>query len=139
MFCSPLGCAAYRAHAKQIAFASRHLAFVPCSSKVALVSSRLSVSLGFRICPNCACTQPFLVPCSFPVFCHSRRGVFRCKHCNKGSQVPGLSHRSVVSDSCDPMDYSSLGSSVHGVSQARILGWVAVSFSRGSSPPTDET
>ena len=92
MFCSPLGCAAYRVHAKQIAFAPRHLAFVPCSSKVALVSSHLSVSLGFRICPNCACTQPFLVPCSFPVFCHSRRGVFRCKHCNKGSQVPGLSH-----------------------------------------------
>ena len=93
MFCSPLGCAAYRAHAKQIAFAPRHLAFVPCSSKVALVSSHLSVSLGFRICPNCACTQPFLVPCSFPVFCHSRRGVFRCKHCNKGSQVPACLER----------------------------------------------
>ena len=32
---------------------------------------------------------------------------------------------------CDPMDYSSPGSSVHGISQVRILEWVAISFSRG--------
>ena len=42
---------------------------------------------------------------------------------------------SVVSDSCDPMDYSPPGSSVQGILQARILDWVAISFSRGSSPP----
>ena len=35
----------------------------------------------------------------------------------------------------DPMDYSPLGSSVHGILQARILGWVAIPFSRGSSHP----
>ena len=40
---------------------------------------------------------------------------------------------------CDPMDCSSPGSSVHGVSQARILEWVAISFSRGSSWPRDQT
>ena len=34
---------------------------------------------------------------------------------------------------CDPMDYSLQGSSVHGISQARVLEWVAISFSRGSS------
>ena len=34
---------------------------------------------------------------------------------------------------CDPMNYSLLGSSVHGILQARILVWVAISFSRGSS------
>ena len=34
---------------------------------------------------------------------------------------------------CDPTDCSPPGSSVHGISQARILKWVAVSFSRGSS------
>ena len=39
---------------------------------------------------------------------------------------------------CDPMDYNLPGSSVHGVFQARILEWVAISFSRGSSPPRDE-
>ena len=39
----------------------------------------------------------------------------------------------------DPMDCSPPGSSVHGISQARILEWVAISFSRGSSRPRDRT
>ena len=39
----------------------------------------------------------------------------------------------------DPMDYSSTGSSVHGISQARIVKWVAIPFSRGSSWPRDRT
>ena len=34
---------------------------------------------------------------------------------------------------CDPMGCGLPGSSVHGISQARILEWVAISFSRGSS------
>ena len=34
---------------------------------------------------------------------------------------------------CDPMDCSLPGSSVHGILQATILEWVAISFSRGSS------
>ena len=34
---------------------------------------------------------------------------------------------------CDPMDYSPPGSSVHGILQARILEWVAISSSRASS------
>ena len=38
---------------------------------------------------------------------------------------------------CDPMDCSLLGSSVHGILQARILEWVAISYSRGSSQPRD--
>ena len=40
---------------------------------------------------------------------------------------------------CDPMDCNLPGSSVHGIFQARILEWVAISFSRGSSPPRDWT
>ena len=36
------------------------------------------------------------------------------------------------------MDWSRPGSSVHGISQARILEWVAISFSGGSSPPRDQ-
>ena len=36
---------------------------------------------------------------------------------------------------CDPTDCSRLGSSVHGILQARMLEWVAISFSRGSSWP----
>ena len=38
---------------------------------------------------------------------------------------------SVVSNSCNPMDCSPPGSSIHGIIQARILVWVAISFSRG--------
>ena len=40
---------------------------------------------------------------------------------------------------CNPVDCSPPGSSVHGILQARILEWVAISFSRGSSRPRDWT
>ena len=40
---------------------------------------------------------------------------------------------------CDPTDCSPPGSSVHGILQARILEWVAMPFSRGSSQPRDQT
>ena len=40
---------------------------------------------------------------------------------------------------CDPMDYSLPGSSVHGILQARILEWVAISSFRGSSWPRDRS
>ena len=40
---------------------------------------------------------------------------------------------------CDPMDCSPPGSSVHGILQVRILEWVAIRFSRGSSWPRDWT
>ena len=40
---------------------------------------------------------------------------------------------------CDPMDCSPPGSSVHGILQARILEWVAISSSRGSSRPRNQT
>ena len=49
-------------------------------------------------------------------FCHCCSGVKSC---------PTL---------CNLMDYSLLGSFVHGIFQARILEWVAISFSRRSSP-----
>ena len=48
-----------------------------------------------------------------------------------------------VTQSCptlgDPMDYSWPGPSIHGMLQARILEWVAISFSKGSSQPRDRT
>ena len=40
---------------------------------------------------------------------------------------------------CSPMDCSLLGSSVCGIFQARVLEWVAISFSRESSQPRDKT
>ena len=49
-----------------------------------------------------------------------------------------LSH-SVLSNSCHPINCSPPGSSVHGILQARILEWVVISFSRGSSQPRNET
>ena len=39
---------------------------------------------------------------------------------------------------CDPMDSSPPGCSVHGILQARILEWVAMPSSRGSSQPRDQ-
>ena len=40
---------------------------------------------------------------------------------------------------CNPMDYSPPDSCVHGILQARILEWLAFSFSMGSSRPRDRT
>ena len=40
---------------------------------------------------------------------------------------------------CDPVDCSPAGSSVYGILQARMLEWVAIPFSRGSSQPRDRT
>ena len=40
---------------------------------------------------------------------------------------------------CNPVDCSLPGSPVHGILQVRILEWVAISFSRGSSPLRDQT
>ena len=40
---------------------------------------------------------------------------------------------------CDPMVCSLPGSSVHGIFQAIVLEWIAISFSRGSSQPRDQT
>ena len=40
---------------------------------------------------------------------------------------------------CDPMDCSLPGSSIHGIFQARVLEWGAVSFSRGSSRLRNQT
>ena len=53
-----------------------------------------------------------------------------CNDMNKKVKV-------LVAQTCltlfDPLDPSLPGSSVHGILQARILEWVAISFSRGSS------
>ena len=52
----------------------------------------------------------------------------------KSKQRPdnGLSYKDLTL--CDPMDYT-----VHGILQDRILEWVAIPFSRGSSQPRDQT
>ena len=45
----------------------------------------------------------------------------------------------VMSNSLRPLWTSPPGSSDHGIFQARILGWVTISFARGSSRPRDQT
>ena len=40
---------------------------------------------------------------------------------------------------CDPTESSLSGSSIHGIFQARVLEWIAIAFSRGSSWPRDWT
>ena len=50
-----------------------------------------------------------------------------------------LCHAQLYPTLWDPMDYSPPGSSVHGTLQARVLKWVAIPFSRGSSQPRDQT
>ena len=54
-----------------------------------------------------------------------------------------MSVRAKLLQSCptlgNPMDCSPPGSSVYGILQARILEWVAMPSSRGSSPPQDST
>ena len=55
----------------------------------------------------------------------------------KDTRHIGLQEKALVDQLCptlcDPMDCSPPGFSVHGILQARILEWVAISFSRGSS------
>ena len=51
-----------------------------------------------------------------------------CVHAKSFKSCPTL---------CDPMDCNPPGSSVHGILQARILEWVAIPSSRGSSRPRD--
>ena len=61
----------------------------------------------------------------------------------KDTVIAGVKSESEVSQSCqtlwDPMDCSLPGSSIHGLFQARVLEWVAISFSRGSSQLRDWT
>ena len=52
------------------------------------------------------------------------------------SQMKSLSHVWLF---VTPLDCSLLGSSVHGIFQARILVWAAISFPRGSLQPRDRT
>ena len=54
----------------------------------------------------------------------------KVKECEVAQSCPTL---------CDPVDCSLPRSSIHGIFQARVLEWVAISFSRGSSWPRDWT
>ena len=61
-----------------------------------------------------------------PLHSHGRRGLLSCSVVSYSFATPWTV--------CSPPD-----SSVHEISQARILEWVVISFSTGSSPPRDQT
>ena len=80
------------------------------------------------------------VSCSFPNIHNIAKVIhniifeffFRTKWVSEVSEIAQL-----CPTLCDPVDHSLSGSSIHGILQARILEWVAISFSRGSSWPRD--
>ena len=78
-----------RGHVEVPCFCSRHPVF--CSGLFRSGSwSFCSFCILFSIiCPNCPCTQLFLVPYSFFTFCCWRRCLSKCKHYSKDSQVKG--------------------------------------------------
>ena len=67
------------------------------------------------------CTSP--CRCGIPLRSHSVLEL-----CLVAQSCPSL---------CNPMDCSLPGSAIHRISQARIMEWIAISFSRGSSQPRD--
>ena len=82
-------------------------------------------------------------PC-FPLFLICLWG--NCRSTSHQSQyrimmeiMPYCLHAQSCLTLCDPMDCSPPGSSVHGILQAGILKWIAISFSRGYSWPRDQT
>ena len=97
-----------------------------------------------------SCPLPgFPVPSPFPGVCSNSRPLSQCCHPTISSFVGPSSSClqsfpkwSEIAQSCptlcNPMDSSPPGYSVHGIFQARILEWVAISFSRGSSQPRDQ-
>ena len=77
--------------------------------------------------------------------CSSRvwNNVGKCLHMKKATEHDWHIHRAkslqLCRTLCHPMDRSLPGSSVHRIPQARILEWVAMPSSRGSSQPRDPT
>ena len=59
--------------------------------------------------------------------------------CHESSACMSAKSLQLCPTLCDPVDHSPTESSVHGILQARILEWVAIPSSRGSSLPRDWT
>ena len=102
----------------------------PCPGGCSLSFSSCSLSLPDGI------LNPFLL-CLFFLRNTITAGTFSIHLCHRSDQIRSVAQSCPTL--CDPMDCSLPGSSIHGIFQARILEWVAVSFSRGSSRPRDWT
>ena len=125
-------------------------AFPSLSSTLILSRSKVNSSLGFLHSNLASLVLEHVRVSSFVLAPYP--SIFSSKYCallekisgrqKKKSHLP-YSRVSEIAQSCpalcDPMDCSLPGSSIHGIFQARILEWVAISFSRGSSRPRDQT
>ena len=131
---------------------------------MAVVPAFVTYDLGALVCPkderverndesNPSFINAFKSSLSWHLscFCQTSWTLFTCSKLNILLHVShNLCHtfthkesESEVTQSCltfpDPMDCSPPGSSIHGIFQARVLEWVAISFFRGSSRPKDRT
>ena len=114
---------------------------LPLSSASRLRGAHLPITLyihstSMAITPKgttclCNCTRYFATAILFPLILITilKNGICCCCCCCLVNQL--------FSTLCDPMDSSPPGSSAHRISQARILEWIAISFSRESSRPWD--
>ena len=88
--------------------------------------------------PGCLSTSYFCIPVPYDekhiFFLHYKISDIQTKRCllKRYSSFVSATAQSCLT-LCDPIDCNLPGSSVHGIFQARILEWVAISFSRGSS------
>ena len=103
-----------------------------------LLWSKLNVTSSERLF-----WSPNLKKVPSPAINHRKVSSVLCDNLNKGR---GYTHVCVHAKSlqscptlCDPLDCSLLGSSVHGIPQARKLEWVAMPSSRASFQPRDQT
>ena len=97
------------------------------------------LSEGLRECLFTRGNPNFNEPLWSLVYCHATPGPLARKLQLLCTGMVVWFSRSVVSDSRDPKDCNLPGSSVPGILWARILEWVAIPFSRGSSRPRNQT
>ena len=90
----------------------------------------ISFSRGFFLTQG---SNLHLLPC----FLHCRQVFYPLSH-RRSPKVKALVTRSWPT-LCDPMDFNTPGSSIHGILQVSILEWVAILFSREFSQPRDQT
>ena len=109
---------------------------------LSLVTDNLQICIGLPVCP--AQGRPEPVPCTLIIWVilpeneSYMEKLFKVSLLKK-TQNPSLIMREANRQVWYPMDCNPPGSSVHRILQARILEWVTLSFSRGSSPPRDQT
>ena len=96
-------------------------------------------------CPLCKSGNRFMLRRPETGSTHNCTIRFKTELCPKSEiEIPAFFSVSVLvaqlcPTHCDPMGWGLPGSSIHGIFQARILEWVAIPFSRGSSWVRDQT